>query len=150
MGVTFWKKCIFAKISLFQGHFRRFLFRGPKHLSWVTLCHARKKNLSMHKKVTIFFLLSSDSHYEETIEFEAHIWVPSEPYWQELSEMVRQYAKLQKMRSLGTDLWTTYFTCIKVHLKILQNLDLMDHPNGIFGIRGYVWGYLTIFMKNIR
>ena len=24
------------------------------------------------------------------------------------------------------------------HLKILQNLDLMDHPNGFFGISGYV------------
>ena len=48
------------------------------------------------------------------------------------------------MRYLGTNLWTTYFTFIKVHLKILQNLDLMDHPNGIFGIRGYVWGCLTI------
>ena len=54
------------------------------------------------------------------------------------------------MRSLGTNLWTTYFTCIKVHLKILQNLDLMDHPNGFFGIRGYVWGYFTIFIKNIQ
>ena len=33
---------------------------------------------------------------------------------------------------------------LKLSLKILQNLDLMDHPNGIFGIRGYVWGCLTI------
>ena len=55
MGVTFWKKCIFAKISLFQGYFSRFLFRGPKHLSWVTLCHARKKNRSIDKKVSKFF-----------------------------------------------------------------------------------------------
>ena len=29
--------------------------------------------------------------------------------------------------------------------KNLKNSELMDHPNGIFGIRGYVWGYLTIF-----
>ena len=43
-----------------------------------------------------------------------------------------------------------YITYIKVHLKNLQNLDLMDHPNGVFGIRGYVWGYFPIFIKNIQ
>ena len=55
LGVTFWKKCIFAKISLFLGYFSGFLFRGPKHLSWVTLCHARKKIRVWTKKLQFFF-----------------------------------------------------------------------------------------------
>ena len=42
------------------------------------------------KKLQIFFWLSSRTHYEETIEFEAHSWVLSEAGCQELSKMVRQ------------------------------------------------------------
>ena len=32
-----------SKISVFHVHFCKILFRGPKHLSWVTLCHAALK-----------------------------------------------------------------------------------------------------------
>ena len=55
LGVTFWKKCIFAKFSVFQSPLHRFLFRGPKHPPWSPFCHGWKKNCDWPKKVTKFF-----------------------------------------------------------------------------------------------
>ena len=55
LGVTFWKKCILAKFSVFQSPLHRFLFRGPIHPSWGPFCHGRKKNRDWHKKNTKFF-----------------------------------------------------------------------------------------------
>ena len=55
LGVTFWKKCIFAKFSMFQSMFHRFFFRGPIHPPWGPFCHGRKKNWAWHKKVTKYF-----------------------------------------------------------------------------------------------
>ena len=55
LGVTFWKKCILAKFSVFQWFSWRFLFRGPIHPSWGPFCHGRKKNWDWSKKVTKFF-----------------------------------------------------------------------------------------------
>ena len=54
LGVTFWKKCIFAKFSVFQSPLHMFFFRGPKHLPWGPFCHGRKKNRDWRKKVTNF------------------------------------------------------------------------------------------------
>ena len=55
LGVTFWKKCIFVKFSVFQSPFHRFFFRGPKHPPWGPFCHGRKKIWNWYKKVTKFF-----------------------------------------------------------------------------------------------
>ena len=55
LGVTFWKKCIFAKFSLFQSPFHRFFFRGPIHPPWGPFCQSRKKNRDWRKKVTKYF-----------------------------------------------------------------------------------------------
>ena len=55
LGVTFWKKCIFAKFSMFQSPLHRFFFRGPIHPPWGPFCHGRKKNQAWHKKVTKYF-----------------------------------------------------------------------------------------------
>ena len=54
-GVTFWKKCIFAKFSMFQSTFQRFFFRGPIYPPWSPFCHGRKKNQAWRKKVTKYF-----------------------------------------------------------------------------------------------
>ena len=65
--VIFSQNQVFKKNSIFRVHFCKFLLRGPKHLSSVTLCHIQKKNLSTAKKVTSFAQLLS-SHC-----FRAHL-----------------------------------------------------------------------------
>ena len=55
LGVTFWKKCIFANFSVFQSPLHRFFFRGPKHPLWGALSHGWKKIWDLAKKVTNFF-----------------------------------------------------------------------------------------------
>ena len=55
LGVTFWKKWIFVKFSMFQSPLHVFFFRGPNHPLWGLFCHGWKKNRERHKKVANFF-----------------------------------------------------------------------------------------------
>ena len=55
LGVTFWKKCIFAKFSMFQSPLHKFFIRGPIHPPCGTFCHGQKKNRTSYKKVTKYF-----------------------------------------------------------------------------------------------